>query len=219
MKNTLEDSGAPRVILVNGSPHENGTTARALTEIETALAAEGVEYRRIWIGKAPRGGCTACGGCRGTGRCVLGDVACEIAEALEGADGIVVASPVYYASPNGSLLGVLDRAFYSSRYDKWMKVGASVAVARRGGTTATFDALNKYFTISEMPIVSSRYWNQVHGASAADAERDLEGLHTMRLLGRNMAHLIRCIRLGNEQLTRPEREAKIYTNFIPPVAD
>ena len=206
----------PKVILVNGSPHEHGTTARALTEIEAALADEGVAFQRIWIGRENKGGCTACGGCRKGGGCVMKDVANEISEALENADGIVIASPVYYASPNGSLLGVLDRVFYSSRFDKWMKVGASVAVARRGGTTATFDALNKYFTISEMPIVSSRYWNQLHGSCAEDAERDLEGLHTMRLLGRNMAHLIKCIRLGRDQLSRPCPEEKVYTNFIRP---
>ena len=208
--------GTPTVVLVNGSPHEHGTTARALSEIEATLRDEGVAVQRIWIGRDPKGGCTACGGCRQGGGCVMNDVANEIANALRDADGIVLASPVYYASPNGTFLGVLDRVFYSSRFDKWMKVGASVAVARRGGTTATFDALNKYFTISEMPIVSSRYWNQLHGANAEDAERDLEGLHTMRLLGRNMAHLIKCIRLGREQLPRPKVEEKVYTNFIRP---
>ena len=208
--------GTPTVVLVNGRPNENGTTARALSEIEATLRDEGVAVQRIWIGREPKGGCIACGGCRKGGGCAMNDVANEIANALRDADGIVLASPVYYASPNGTFLGVLDRVFYSSRFDKWMKVGASVAVARRGGTTATFDALNKYFTISEMPIVSSRYWNQLHGANAEDAERDLEGLHTMRLLGRNMAHLIKCIRLGREQLPRPKVEEKVYTNFIRP---
>ena len=204
----------PSVVLINGSPHENGNTARAITEIESALYDEGVLTKRIWIGKMTKGGCIACGGCKKSGKCSFGDVACDIADALERSDGIVVASPVYYASPNGSLIGILDRVFHSAKFDKWMKVGASVAVARRGGTSTTFDVINKYFTISEMPVASSVYWNQIHGASIGDAEEDLEGLQTLRVLGRNMAYLVKCIRLGGEQLSRPTVEDKIRTSFI-----
>ena len=208
------EDGRPTVILLNGSPHRSGTTARALREVEGALISEGVECKSIWIGASSVGGCTACGGCRRSGRCVLNDVACRVADMLEAADGIVIGSPVYYASPNGSLLGVLDRVFYSSGFDKWMKVGASVAVARRGGTSTTFDVINKYFTISGMPVASSQYWNQLHGSSAAEAEGDPEGLQTLRVLGRNMAYLIKCIRLGKEQLPRPTSEERIKTGFI-----
>lgn len=207
-------ASAPRVIILSGSPHAEGTTARALSELAGALNAEGVETEIIQVGHLAVRGCTGCYACGKLKKCVHDDVVNEIAEKFKEADGLVIASPVYYASPNGAFLALLDRLFYSSRFDKSMKVGASVVAARRGGCTASFDALNKYFTISEMPIVSSRYWNQVHGNSAEDAEKDEEGLQTMRALGRNMAFLIKCIRLGKEQLPPIEKEKKIYTNFI-----
>ena len=203
----------PSVVLVNGSPHESGTCRRAISEVERALVSDGIECRNIWIGPRPVGGCVACGGCAKSGRCVMGDVACEIAEGLRLADGILIASPVYYAAPNASLLGALDRAFYSGKYDKWMKVGASVAVARRAGITASLDVLNKYFGISGMPIVSSVYWNGLHGANPEAGEYDLEGLQALRALGRNMAYLIKCIRLGNGKLPRPITEEKVKTSI------
>lgn len=205
---------APRVILLNGSPHKEGTTARALREVANTLEKEGVEAEIIHVGHLAVRGCSGCYACGKLGKCVHDDIVNEIAEKFKDADGLIIGSPVYYASPNGGFLALLDRLFYSSRFDKSMKVGASVVAARRGGCTASFDVLNKYFTISDMPIVSARYWNQVHGNGAEDAERDLEGLHTMRGLGKNMAFLIKCIRLGKEQLPPIERESKVYTNFI-----
>ncbi|MBQ7390516.1 MAG: flavodoxin family protein [Clostridia bacterium] len=207
-------TGAPKVILLNGSPHKEGTTNRALTEVKRTLESEGIEAEIIHVGHLSVRGCSGCYACGKLKKCVHDDIVNEIAEKLRDADGLVIGSPVYYASPNGGFLALLDRLFYSSRFDKSMKVGASVVAARRGGCTASFDVLNKYFTISDMPIVSARYWNQVHGNSAEDAESDLEGLHTMRGLGKNMAFLIKCIRLGKEQLPPIERESKVYTNFI-----
>lgn len=204
----------PKVIILNGSPHSEGTTTRALNELAHALTEEGIEAEIIRVGHLTVRGCSGCYACGKLKKCVHDDIVNEIAEKFKDADGLVIGSPVYYASPNGAFLALLDRLFYSSRFDKSMKVGASVVAARRGGCTASFDVLNKYFTISEMPIVSSRYWNQVHGNSAEDAEKDDEGLQTMRILGRNMAFLIKCIRLGKEQLPPMEKERKIYTNFI-----
>ena len=202
-----------KVLLLNGSPHKDGSTYTALREVAYALEQEGIECEIIHAGMAARG-CIACGACKSLGRCVYDDVVNEIAEKLEGADGIVLGSPVYYASPNGSFLGVLDRLFYSSsRTNKLMKVGASVVCARRGGLTASFDALNKYFTISGMPIVASNYWNQVHGHDADEVKYDLEGMQTMRTLGRNMAFLIKAIKLAKSAIPMPEQEKKIYTSF------
>ena len=203
-----------KVILLNGSPHKDGTTNRALTEVANTLENEGIKAEIIHVGHLSVRGCTGCYACGKLRKCVHDDIVNEIAEKFKEADGLVIGSPVYYASPNGGFLALLDRLFYSSRFDKSMKVGASVVAARRGGCTASFDVLNKYFTISEMPIVSSRYWNQVHGSNKDDAQMDLEGLHTMRALGRNMAFLIKCIRLGKEQLPAIEKESKVYTNFI-----
>ena len=203
-----------KVLLVNGSLHEKGCTYTALCEVEKALQANGIETEIFWIGQNNMQGCKGCWACGKLKKCVHDDIVNEIAEKFKEADGLIIGSPVFYASPNGAFLAILDRLFYSSRFDKSMKVGASVVAARRGGCTASFDVLNKYFTISDMPIVSARYWNQVHGNSAEDAERDLEGLHTMRGLGKNMAFLIKCIRLGKEQLPPIERESKVYTNFI-----
>ena len=207
----------PKVLVLCGSPHAEGTTHRALSELCSSLENEGIETELIQVGHLNIRGCSGCYACGKLKKCVHDDIVNEIAEKFKDADGLVIGSPVYYASPNGAFLALLDRLFYSSRFDKSMKVGASVVAARRGGCTASFDALNKYFTISEMPIVSSRYWNQVHGNSAQDAEGDLEGLQTMRALGRNMAFLIKCIRLGKEQLPEIEKEKKIYTNFIRPL--
>ncbi len=207
-------NGAPKVLILNGSPHKEGTTYRALKEVSDTLAAEGIEAEIVHVGHLTVKGCMGCYACGKLKKCVHDDIVNELAEKLREADGLVIGSPVYYASPNGAFLALLDRLFYSSRFDKSMKVGASVVAARRGGCTASFDALNKYFTISEMPIVSSRYWNQVHGGNAEGAEQDLEGMQTMRALGRNMAFLIKCIRLGKEHLPEIEKEKKIYTNFI-----
>ena len=207
-------SPKPRVLLLNGSPHARGTTNRALTEVRDKLILEGVEAEIIHVGHLAVRGCSGCYACTKLGKCVHDDIVNELAEKFRAADGLIIGSPVYYASPNGTFIALLDRLFYSTRFDKSMKVGASVVAARRGGCTASFDCLNKYFTISDMPIVSSRYWNQVHGNSAEEAEADLEGLQTMRMLGRNMAFLIKCIRLGKEQLPPIEKEKKQRTNFI-----
>ncbi len=203
-----------RVLILSGSPHRNGTTMRALEELRGSLSDSGMEVEVVSIAGIDIPGCRGCFACSKLGRCVIDDVVNELVEKLRAADGIVLASPVYYASPNGSFLSLCDRLFYSSRFDKSMKVGASVVVARRGGCTASFDVLNKYFTISGMPIASSYYWNQVHGSDAEDAESDLEGMHTMRMLGRNMAFLIKSIKLGSEKYGTPEKEKKVYTNFI-----
>ncbi len=203
-----------KVILLLGSPHKDGTTYTALREVAGALEECGIETEIIHIG-SEHVGCRACGGCKALGRCVIDDGVAEVSKKLDEADGIVIGSPVYYASPNGGFMAFLDRLFYSSkRYSLNMKVGAAVVAARRGGLSATFDALNKYFTISGMPVASANYWNQIHGKCASDAEEDLEGLQTMRTLGRNMAYLIRAIKLAKETIPMPEAEDKIYTNFI-----
>ena len=204
-----------KVLLLNGSPHKDGTTYKALNEIATTLDALGIEAEIIHVCGGEVSGCTACGACKKLGKCIKNDLVNEVAAKLDEADGIILASPVYYASPNGSFLSFLDRLFYSSsRTNKLMKVGASVAVCRRGGASATFDVLNKYFTISGMPVVSSNYWNSVHGKSGDDAYSDLEGMQTMRSLARNMAYLIRAIKEAKESIPLPEKEEKIYTNYI-----
>ena len=203
-----------KVLLINGSPHKNGTTHAALSEAARILGEEGIESEIIQVGHLPIRGCIACLGCRKNGKCSFNDAVNEIAPLFAEADGIIVGSPVYYASPNGNLISFLDRLFYSTSFDKSMKVGAAVVCARRGGCTASFDVLNKYFTISGMPIASSSYWNQVHGANAEDAALDAEGMMTMRNLARNMAFLIKSISLGKEKLGAPERESGIRTNFI-----
>ena len=204
-----------KVILINGSPNTHGCTYRALSEAAKTLNENGIDTEIIQVGNKDVRGCNACGKCRELGKCVFDDVVNEVAPKFKEADGIIIGSPVYYASVNGTVLSFLDRLFYSGSFDKTMKVGAAVVSARRGGTTATFDTLNKYFTISEMPIASSRYWNQVHGSCAEDVEKDVEGLQTMRVLGRNMAFLIKSIALGKEQYGLPEKEPqKLFTNFI-----
>ena len=203
-----------KTLLINGSPHKSGTTNAALTELAKTLTAEGAECEIMHVGHLAIRGCTACLGCRTNGKCVIDDAVNEAAEKFREADGLVVASPVYYAAPNGTLISFLDRLFYSSPFDKRKKVGAAVVCARRGGCTASFDVLNKYFSISGMPIATSSYWNQVHGANAEDAALDEEGMMCMRNLGRNMAFLIKSIALGEEKLGLPERESGIRTNFI-----
>ena len=203
-----------KVLLINGSPKANGNTARALEEMISVFSKEGIETEVVHVGIKDVRGCLACGSCYKTGRCAIDDVVNECAQKLAECDGMVVASPVYYASANGTLISFMDRLFYSARCDKRMKVGASVAVARRGGCSATFDQLNKYFTISGMPVASSQYWNSVHGSAPGQAEQDAEGLQTMRTLAKNMTFLMKSIALGKEQFGLPEREASQHTNFI-----
>lgn len=202
-----------KALLINGSPHRNGTTKRALTEIKKVLVEEGFECE-IYDLEPGITGCLACGYCKREGRCVTEDGVNRLAELFAEADALVVGSPVYYASPNGSLISLMDRLFFSTSFDKRMKVGAAVVAARRGGLTASFDVLNKYFSISGMPIATSRYWNQIHGNSAAEAEEDLEGLATMRELGKNIAFLARSIKAEKDSNGLPEREKRVSTNFI-----
>ena len=204
-----------KVLLLNGSPHENGTTKRALVEVAKTLNENGVETEILTVGNKRVAGCMACGGCATTGKCVFDDeLIFEIVKKIEESDGVVIGSPVYYASINGTLKAFLDRVFYSKNSFA-NKVGASVVVARRAGTTATFDIINKYFAISSMPIVTSNYWNNVHGSNGVQAELDEEGMQTMRVLGKNMAWLIKCIKFGKENgINPPVLEDKIKTNFI-----
>lgn len=203
-----------KVLMINGSPHKEGNTATALQEMKKVFEQEGIEAEIVNIGNDAIRGCAACGACRKLGKCVYDDLVNEIAPKFEEADGLVVGSPVYYASANASLVAVLDRLFYSTGFAKTMKVGAGVVVARRGGLSATFDELNKYFTISGMPVASSQYWNSVHGAAPGEASRDLEGMQTMRVLARNITFLMKSIRLGKEKFGLPETEPKTPTNFI-----
>ena len=203
-----------KVLLLNGSPRQNGNTALALEEMAKIFAAEGVEAEIIHVGNQAIRGCVACGSCRKLGKCVFDDLVNETAEKFRDADGVVAASPVYYASANATLVAYLQRMFYSTRFPKTMKVGASVAVARRGGCSSTFDELNKFFTISGMPVASSQYWNSVHGGAPGEAAQDAEGMQTMRTLARNMIFLMKSIALGREQFGLPEREPGMWTNFI-----
>lgn len=203
-----------KILMINGSPKANGNTAVALNEMARVFAQEGMETEIVQVGNKSIRGCIACGGCAQKGCCVFDDGVNEIAQKLKEADGLVIASPVYYASANGTLISFLDRLFYSIHCDLRMKVGASVAVARRGGCSATFDQLNKYFTITGMPVASSQYWNSVHGCTPREAEQDGEGLQTMRTLARNMAFLMRAIELGRERYGLPETEQRVSTNFI-----
>ena len=203
-----------KVLMLNGSPRSNGNTAVALREMETVFRENGVEVETVVIGNRAIRGCVACGGCAKIGKCVFDDAVNELAPKFEAADGLVVASPVYYASANATLVACLDRLFYSTPFDKTRKVGASVVCARRGGCSATFDELNKYFTISGMPVASSQYWNSIHGRTPGEAEADGEGRQTMRTLARNMTFLMRSIALGKEHFGLPEQEARIATHFI-----
>jgi len=203
-----------KVLILNGSPKAEGNTAIALKEMEKTFAAEGCETEFIHVGHLPVRGCVACNGCARTGKCVFDDIVNEIAEKFEQSDGLVVGSPVYYASANATLVALLDRLFYSTSFDKRMKVGTSVVVARRGGLSSTYDELNKYFGISGMPIASGQYWNSVHGCAPGEAAQDAEGLQGMRTLARNMAFLMKSIALGREAFGLPEKEPSQVTNFI-----
>ncbi len=203
-----------KVLIINGSPRANGNTAIAIDELVKTFTAEGVEAEVCHIGNKDIRGCIACRKCAELGHCVFNDAVNELAPKFEEADGLIVASPVYYASANATLIACLDRLFFSTQFDKTMKVGASVVVARRGGCSATFDELNKYFTITGMPIASSRYWNSVHGRESGEAAYDAEGLMNMRILARNMTFLMKSIALGKEQYGLPEGEMWQPTNFI-----
>ena len=203
-----------KVLMLNGSPKANGNTARALEEMKKTFLEEGVEVETIHVGHLPIRSCVACLSCRKTGKCVFDDIVNEVADKFREADGLVVASPVYYASANATLVALLTRLFYSTAFDKTMKVGASVVVARRGGLSSAFDELNKFFTISGMPIASSKYWNSVHGGAPGEAESDAEGMQVMRVLARNMSFLMKSIALGKEAYGLPKKEPGIFTNFI-----
>ena len=203
-----------KVLMINGSPRANGNTSIALEEMEKVFAQEGVETEILSIGNRDIRGCIACGRCAETGKCVFDDIVNEAAPKFEACDGLVVASPVYYASANATLVAFLTRLFYSTHFDKSMKVGAAVVAARRGGLSATFDELNKFFTIAGMPVASSCYWNSIHGRLPGEALQDAEGLRVMRTLARNMTFLMKSIQLGKEKYGLPERETGEMTNFI-----
>ena len=202
-----------KVLLLNGSPHENGCTRTALDEMIKIFDEEGIETELIHVGKLDIRGCMGCNACRKLRKCVYDDIVNEVAAKFEKADGLVIGSPVFYASPNGTILAFMDRLIYSSSYSKKMKVGAAVVSARRGGATASFDALNKYFAISGMPIATSTYWNQVHGFTPDDVRKDKEGLQTMRNLARNMSFLIKAIAYAKEKYDLPETERTYFTSF------
>jgi len=204
-----------KVLLVNGSPHKEGCTYTALREVAETLNAEGAETEIFWLGRQPVSGCTACGACAETGRCAIDDCVNAFAELAKGADGFVFGSPVHYASASGAVTSFMDRLFQSGKATLFMKPAAAVVCARRAGTTAAFDQLNKYFTISQMPVVSSRYWNMVHGAKPEDALKDAEGLYTMRVLARNMAYILKCLEAGARAgVPLPANETPVKTNFI-----
>ena len=205
-----------KVLLVNGSPHEKGCTNRALMEIQRTLLEEGVDSEILWLGKEPLGGCIACGGCRHNNQCIYDDILNKSREKFRQADGFVFGSPVHYAAASGNLTAFMDRLFYSEgKATFFMKPAAAITSARRAGTTATMDQLNKYFSISQMPIVSSRYWNMVHGSTPEQVEEDKEGLWTMRALARNMAYLLKCQEAARAAgIALPRQEAGEYTNFV-----
>ena len=203
-----------KVLMINGSPHAKGNTALALSEMAKIFEAQGIEVEIVQAGNRDIRGCIGCGSCGKTGKCVFDDLVNEIAPKFEAADGLVVGSPVYYAGPNATVTALLDRLFYSTGFDKTMKVGAAAVVCRRGGASATFDRLNKYFTISGMPVASSQYWNSVHGRTPGEAAQDDEGMQTMRTLARNMAFLMKSIALGRAEYGLPETESWVATHFI-----
>lgn len=204
-----------KVMLLNGSPNEKGCTYTALREIEKVLNKHEIETEIVYLGKKPIAGCIACSKCFETGKCIWNDKVNETTKRLDEIDGLIIGSPVYYASANGSLIAFLDRLFFSAGEKMAGKLGASIVSCRRAGSTAAFDQLNKYFTISNMPIVSSNYWNQVHGFTPEDVMQDKEGLQIMRTLGENMAWLLKCIEAGKKMnIQKPEYEEKIMTNFI-----
>lgn len=203
-----------KILMLNGSPRANGNTALALGEMAEVFAREGLETELMQVGNRDIRGCIACRRCKVLGRCVFDDLVNELAPKFQACDGLVVGSPVYYASANAALVALLTRLFYSTPFDKTMKVGASVVAARRGGLSAAFDELNKFFTGSGMPVASSQYWNSIHGELPGEAAQDAEGLQTMRTLARNMAFLVKSIALGRETYGLPEREEPQRTNFI-----
>jgi multimeric flavodoxin WrbA len=203
-----------KVLMLNGSPHANGNTAAALEEMARTFREEGVEVELIQVGHLPIRGCIGCGQCFKQGKCVFDDLVNEVAPKLAEADGLVLGSPVYYASANATLMAFVQRLFYSTRFPKTMKVGASICVARRGGLSSTYDEMNKFFGISGMPIASGQYWNSIHGAKPGEAEQDGEGMQGMRTLARNMTFLMKSIALGKEAYGIPEKERGIFTNFI-----
>lgn len=203
-----------KVLMINGSPHQEGNTYIALHELEKIFMQEGIDTELLHIGNKDIRGCIACYTCKGKGACVFQDIVNEAASKLAECDGFVIASPVYFASANATLIAFLDRLFYSTPFDKTMKVGASIAVARRGGASSTFDELNKYFTISGMPIASSQYWNSVHGRDQGEAQQDMEGLQGMRTLANNMTFLMKSIQLGKQAYGLPEKETVEFTNFV-----
>lgn len=202
-----------KVLLLNGSPRKDGNIALALSEMEKVFAGLGVEYETIQLGREDIRGCIACESCRRTHRCVFNDIVNEIAVKFEAADGLVIGSPVYYGSANGTLMSALQRLFYSTHFDKSLKVGASVVSARRSGCTATFDELNKFFTLSNMPVATSQYWNNIYGWEPGEGRVDAEGMQVMRVLARNMVFLMKSIALGKEQVGLPEEENRVWTNF------
>ncbi len=202
-----------KVLILNGSPRSHGCTARALEEVEKTLHEEGIETETVLVGNKDVRGCIACRSCASTGKCVFDDIVNEIAPKFESADGIIIGTPVYYAGSNGTILSLLDRLFFSTHFDKSMKVGACVISSRRAGSTSAYDEVNKYFGICSMPIATSTYWNEVHGSKAEDVEKDKEGLQTMRNLGRNMAFLMKSIQLGKEKYGLPKNEKGTFTNF------
>ena len=203
-----------KVLMIQGSPHAKGNTYIALHEMEKIFAAEGIETEIVQVGNKDIRGCIACYSCKEKGKCVFDDLVNEVAPKFAECDGLVISSPVYYASANATAIAFLDRLFYSTHFDKTMKVGASVVTARRGGLSAAFDELNKYFTISGMPVASGQYWNSIHGREPGEASQDTEGLQTMRTLARNMAFLIKSIKLGKEAYGLPEKEQFAPMNFI-----
>ena len=203
-----------KVLIVNGSPREGSNTLLALKEMKSVFESEGIETEILNIGKLDIKGCQACNYCYKGGKCAIDDIVNEAAKKFEEADGLVIGSPVYFASANATVIAFLDRLFYSSGFDKTMKVGAAIAVARRGGCSSTFDELNKYFTISGMPVASSTYWNSVHGRKPGEAAADEEGIATVKNLAHNMAFLIKAIALGKEKYGMPAKEKSVMTNFI-----
>ena len=202
-----------KVILLNGSARVSGCTATALNEMIKVFSEEGIETELIQVGAKDIRGCISCNRCSEEGRCIFDDLVNEVAPKFEEADGLVVGSPVYYASPNGTIISFMDRLFYSTQFSKHMKVGASVVSCRRGGNTATYDVLNKYFTISGMPVASSTYWNQVHGFTAEDVKKDLEGLQTLRNLARNMSFMIKAFADAKAKYGLPDVERGAFTSF------
>ena len=202
-----------KVLMLNGSPRQNGNIALAFHEMEKVFEENGVEYENLLLGRTDIRGCIACETCRQNGKCVFNDIVNEISQKFEEADGLVIGSPVYYGSANGTLMSALQRVFYSSHFDKSLKVGASVVSARRSGCTATFDELNKFFTLSNMPVATSQYWNNIYGWDPGEGEVDHEGMQVMRVLARNMVFLMKSIALGKEEIGLPKTEERVWTNF------